>query len=455
MDNKAHLDENNNHRDTILDSIADGVFTVDTKWRITSFNRAAERITGVMREKAIGKPCSSVFRSSICESGCALRQTMETGSALVNRTIDIINCKGKRIPISISTALLKNSDGDIIGGVETFRDLSAVETLRKELQGRYTFHDITSRSKQMLDILGVLPDIATSGSSILIEGASGTGKELVARAIHSLSPRKEGPFIAVNCGALPDALLESELFGYKQGAFTDAKKDKLGRFALAEGGTILLDEIGDISHAMQVRLLRVLQEKVYEPLGATKSVKSDVRVIAATNKNLDALVQDGSFRQDLYYRINILRIALPPLKQRQEDIPLLAQHFVQKFNALRGREVKGISDSASTCMMLYDFPGNVRELENAIEHAFVFCGDGMIEPYHLPEVMRSKACGVWSTETASGAKTLEDMERLFIAAALERNTWNRNNTAQELGIDRSTLRRKIQNLGIKPPADLK
>ncbi|MBM4085947.1 MAG: PAS domain-containing protein, partial [Planctomycetes bacterium] len=296
--------ERDSLRDIILDSIADGVFTVDKDWRITSFNRAAEAITGVTRQEAIGKPCCDVFRASVCESECALRRTLETGKETVNKAVYIVNADGNRIPISISTAILRDRRGRVIGGVETFRDLSLVEELRKELTGQYTFADILGKSREMRRLFEMLPQVAASDSTVLIEGESGTGKELFARAIHDLSARRKKPFVAVSCAALPDALLESELFGYKAGAFTDARKDKPGRFALAEGGTAFLDEIGDISAAMQVRLLRVLQERTFEPLGGTESVKANVRVVAATNRELAKLVEDGKFRSDLYYRIN-------------------------------------------------------------------------------------------------------------------------------------------------------
>lgn len=258
-------------RNIILDSIADGVFTVDEDWRITSFNRAAEHITGVPREQAVGRPCRDIFHSSICESECALGKTMRTGRPIVDLAIDIQDATGRRIPISISTAILSDEDGNVMGGVETFRDLSVVEELRKELQDKYTVEDIVGRSPAMRRIFDILPQIAQSNSTILLEGESGTGKELFARAIHNLSDRRDKPFVIINCGALPDTLLESELFGYEAGAFTDARRKKLGRFSLAHGGTIFLDEIGDISAAMQMRLLRVVEEGTFEPLGVREN----------------------------------------------------------------------------------------------------------------------------------------------------------------------------------------
>ena len=281
-----------NEENVILDSITEGVFTVGLDWRITYFNRAAEKITGISRQQAIGQQCKDILRADLCETDCALRRTIETGKSIISKSVHIIDADGDRKAISITTAILKDENSKVIGGVETLRDISLVEELRKEIQHSYSFEDILSRSHQIQNLFAILPNIAESNATVLIVGESGTGKELFARAIHNISPRKDKPFIAVNCGALPDTLLESELFGYKAGAFTDAKKDKAGRFALAEGGTMFLDEIGDVSPAVQVRLLRVLQERTYEPLGSVSSVKADVRIITATNKDLEKLVKE-------------------------------------------------------------------------------------------------------------------------------------------------------------------
>jgi PAS domain S-box-containing protein len=433
-------------QDIILDSIADGVFTVDKEWRIISFNRAAEQITGVPREEAIGRNCCEVFRASICETHCVLKQTMKTGKPVVNKTIYVVNRRGKQLPISVSTALLRDRGGEIIGGVETFRDLSLVEELRKELQNKYSFADIIGRSHLMQKIFQVLPELAESNSTVLIEGASGTGKELFARAIHTLSKRRDKRFVAINCGALPDTLLESELFGYKAGAFTDARKDKPGRFALADGGTLFLDEIGDISPAMQVRLLRVLQERAFEPLGSVESVKVNVRVIAATNKTLHELVKKGSFREDLFYRINVVNIKIPYLRDRREDIPLLIDHFIAKFNRQQNKDISGCSESTLKLLMEHDYPGNVRELENIIEHAFVLSRSGVIEARHLPAHLLKDASLEISGVTRGA--TLRDMEVFLIQDALRRHQGNRTVAARELGINASTLFRKLKILNI-------
>jgi len=281
---------------------------------------------------------------------------------------------------------------------------------------------------------------------VLIEGPSGTGKELFARAIHNLSPRRKKRFVAVNCAALPDTLLESEFFGHKAGAFTDARKDKPGRFALAQGGTIFLDEIGDISPALQVRLLRVLQERVIEPLGSTEPLKVDVRVIAATNKDLTNLVREGKFREDLYYRIRVVHLELPALKDRREDIPLLADHIIAKHNRLQGKNIAGLSFEASTRLMGYDFPGNVRELENIIEQAFVLCGGDIIELHHLPPELRP---ALTSPAGDSGLTNLRAMERHLIAETLRRYAGNRKRAARDLGMHRSNLHHLANRLGLR------
>ncbi len=435
--------------DPILDSINEGVFTVDHDWRISAFNRAAERITGVRRQDALGRQCCDVFRASICEGSCALRRTFSSGKPVVGATANIIDASGRRIPIRISTALLRDQDGAVIGGVETFQDLSHVEQLRKELEARYTFEDIVGRSPAMRSLFDIVPQIAASHSTVLIEGNSGTGKELFARAIHNLSPRGKKRFVAVNCAALPDALLESELFGYKAGAFTDARKDKPGRFALADGGTILLDEIGDVSSAMQVRLLRVLQERCVEPLGATESTKVNVRVVAATNKDLAQLVRQGKFREDLFYRIRVIYLKIPSLLERREDIPLLIDHLVARFNHLQEKNIAGVSQEVLDRLMDHDYPGNVRELENIIEQAFVLCRGELIEPQHLPIELRPPT----TTSTLLNAATsLRSAQEHLIQSALERNQGNRQRTARQLGINPSTLYRKLNALGLPKSA---
>ena len=433
--------------ETILDSIADGVFTINLDREITSFNRAAERITGVARDQAIGQKCFDVFHANICQGRCPMEKTLESGASMIDLPVSILNVKGATVPISVSTAVLKDNKGKIVGGVETFRDLSDIEELRRELSRQYSFGDIISKNHEIVKLFGVLPDIARSSSTVLIEGPSGTGKELFARAIHSCSDRAEGPYVAVNCGALPQALLESELFGYCRGAFTDAKTDKPGRFARAEGGTLFLDEIGDLPLPLQVKLLRVLQEGEFEPLGSSKTQKTDARIIAATNQDLATLMAAGKFREDLYYRINVIKLSLPCLADRRDDIPLLIDHFINHFNARTGKRITGLSPEAMRLLMNYDFPGNIRELENIIEHGFVLCRGRFINPEHLPRDIQ--VLQVSAGPSGSSHASLKDAEAGVIRSLLVEHGGSRAETARALGINPSTLWRKMKRLGIK------
>ena len=428
----------------ILESISDGVFTINYNWEITSFNRAAEEITGILRKDAMGRHCWEVFRSNMCEQDCALKRTMEEGKPFINSSGYIINSEKKKIPITASTCLLIDKNNDVIGGIETFRDHSLVEQLRKELSTKFKVEDMISNSDAMKSIFNILPQVSDSDSSVLIEGETGTGKELLARAIHNTSHRKDKPFIAINCGALPDTLLESELFGYKKGAFTNAMRDKPGQFALADGGTIFLDEIGDTSPAFQVSLLRVLQEHEFTPLGALSQEKTNIRIIAATNKELDDLVSGKQFRQDLYYRINVIRLSLPPLRHRMEDIPLLVDRFIQKMNIRQGKFIQGTDKKVLQAFMSHEFPGNIRELENIIEHAFVLCSEGYIKLRHLPGFLSLPS-------TLSGEKNgdpVKSAQIKLITDALARNNYNRSAAAKDLGIHKSTLFRRIKKLGM-------
>ncbi len=431
--------------EAVIHSISDGVFTVDSKWRITCFNRAAEDITGVSRSDALGRRCYEILRSNICKDACAIQYTIETGRPVVNLTVYLTNREGTQIPVSVSTALFKNKEGKLIGGVESFRDLRHVEELRKEIEKTYTFEDIISKNGKIKHILDILPTIAINESSVLITGESGTGKELFARAIHNLSGRGKRPFVAINCGGFPETLIESELFGYEAGAFTGATKSKPGRFALAEGGTLFLDEIGDLPPLLQVKLLRVLQEKIYEPLGGVHSVKANVRIVAATNRNIEAMVAEETFRQDLYYRINVIKLEIPPLRERMEDVPLLVNHFIGRFSTLHDKDISGIAPEALDILLSYDYPGNVRELENIIEHGSVLCPGNLIRVKHLPESLRPQ---IENIETAS---SLAEVERQFIISILTKNKWNRLAAAKELKIHKTTLFRKIKKLRIYPP----
>lgn len=433
----------NNYR-VILESIKDGVFTVNLEWKIMTFNRAAEEITGFRRSEAIGRKCSEVFRTTICQNGCILKNTIQTQIPSSDTPVFITRADKRQIPVSVNTAVLKDSHGNVFGGVEIFRDLTEIAQLRRAFLKDHSFDDIVSKNSAMQRYFSILPQIADSKSTVLIDGPTGTGKELMARAIHNNSQCKDGPFVAVNCGALPETLVESELFGYKKGAFTDAKQDKPGRFAMARNGTIFLDEIGDIPLSAQVRLLRVLQEKRFEPLGGTESEETNARVIAASHQNIDTLVKQGKFREDLYYRINIMRLSLPPLSERKEDIPLLVDHFIEQYNASSGKKLLGMSQEAMAVLMLYDYPGNIRELENTIEHAFVLCNEGLIYPHHLPDRFRNYSIVM----PATTGMTLLESEKYLIVQALKQNNGKKMVTARQLGIDKNTLRRKLIRHGI-------
>ena len=433
---------------TILESISDGVFTVDHNWQIMSFNRAAEQITGIPRAEAIGRYCWEVFRSNMCEKNCALKRTMSEGKSFVSSSTYIINSERRKIPIQVSTSLLKNEQNEILGGVETFRDHSLVEELRREIIGNFKFGDMVSRSKTMQDLFKILEQVAESDSTVMIEGETGTGKELLARAIHNASLRKEQQFIAINCGALPDSLLESELFGYKAGAFTDARVDKQGLFGAADKGTIFLDEIGDTSSAFQVRLLRVLEEKAFQPLGSTQKLKTNSRIIAATNKNLEKAVEDESFRGDLYYRLNVFPIYLPPLRERKTDILLLADHFLEKYAKENHKKIKRLSTPAIDMLMEYHWPGNVRELENCIERAVLLCEEGVIHSYHLPPTLQTgKESG--TVPALSLENAIASLEKEMIIDALK-NT--RGNITMAAEILKTTVRKfayKAQRYGVE------
>ncbi len=439
----------------ILDVIDQSIFTIDKHGFITFFNRAAEELTGYSSDEVLGKKCSDVFLTELCDRGCPLKQTIQSGHRMHDRRIHLQVKDRRKIPVAITTALLATHEGDVLGGVEIIKDLSSLEHLKRQLDGKYCFEDIISKNERMHRIFNLLPLVAQSDSSVLILGASGTGKELLAKAIHHQSNRRDKPFIAVNCAALPETLMESELFGYIKGAFTDAKRDKPGRIAQADGGTLFLDEVGDLSLPIQVKLLRFLQERVYEPLGATFSVRADVRILSATHQDLEQMVASDNFRRDLFYRLNVMQIDLPPLCERSDDIPLLTQHFIRRFKSISGKRIESLSDEAMNYLLKYSFPGNIRELENIIERAFILCPGPQILLDHLPaniieqvEKDESEKDFRSSNTQMKPLEPLEQAERQTIKEALNRNKGNRSHAALDLGIHRSTLIRKIKLYGI-------
>ncbi len=425
------------HLSIILDSVADGVFTVDDKMRITWFNRAAEEITGFSRQEALGQSCCEIFRSSICFSQCPVREAMADGRNVVNREVDILDKNNREVPISISASVLRDAAGRPVGGVETFRDLSQLQALKREVEEKYTFHDLVSRHSAMRRLFDVLPDVAASGATVLLQGESGVGKELFARALHDLSPRRNGPLVVVNCGALPETLLEAEIFGAKKGAYTGAVADRPGRLEQAEQGTLFLDEIGDLSLPLQVKLLRVLENRVYQPLGARRPRTADVRFLAATHRNLEAMVEKGTFRRDLYFRVNVVNLKIPPLRERPEDIPLLLEMALDRFNRAYGKKIRGFSPEALTLLLDHPFPGNVRELLNIVERAVILSRREILDIDPLPAPPPAEPASLSKGGNPSSAQ---------LRQVLRRHGGNRSLAAEELGVNRTTLWRWLKRL---------
>jgi PAS domain S-box-containing protein len=436
-----------NYLAAILDSVADGVFTVDDKMRIVSFNRAAQELTGYTQEEAIGRKCHEVFKTDICLSTCPIRDAFDSGEAVLNREVDIIDKNNRKIPISVSASVLRDSEGEVVGGVETFRDLSLIHILKKELKEKYSFRDLVSRNPVMRKLFDILPDIAASEATVLLNGDSGTGKELFTKAIHDLSPRREGPLVVVNCGAFPEQLLEAEIFGVKRGAYTGAVENRPGRLELAQGGTLFLDEIGDLPLPLQVKLLRVLENKEYMPLGGRQQMKADVRFVTATHRDLEAMVEQGLFRRDLLFRINVLTLKIPPLRERTEDIPLLLDMALERFNKRYGKNVRGYSSEALQKLFRHNYPGNVRELLNIVEQTVILCRNGEISADQLPANF-SKPMQE-SGEVAPAADEVCTQETL--TELLERHKGNKSQVARELGVDRTTLWRWMKRREMVPP----
>jgi PAS domain S-box-containing protein len=427
----------------ILDCVGDGVFTVGPDLRITAFNRAAQEITGVSREQAMGRPCYEIFNTEACESRCALKQALRTGEPVRNRAIQIARRDGTKVPISVSADSLVGTDGEVLGCVESFRDLSLVQELRRELHGKTSFRDIISGDRQMQALFALLPEAALSGAPILITGPSGSGKELFARAIHDLGAERRGPFVPVNCDGVPEEMLLAEVFGSLTGMQGGATRPRAGRVTAAAGGTLFLDELGALSPALQIRLLRLLEESTYEPVGSDLTVPAEVRILAASSCDLEALRDAGKLRPDLYYRLNGIRLNIPALKERQDDVPLLTEHFIARLSRLRGKEIEGVTDGALALLMAHPWPGNVRELLHALEYAFLVCPGGMIRQSHLP-------ASVYEGGRNGGKRprSLDDAEAVFLREVLARNLGSRAATARELGIHKTTLWRKMKRLGI-------
>ncbi len=436
----------------ILDSIGEGLFIVDRDFRITWFNRAAEEITGVPREEALGSFCFEVLRTEACETSCPMRGTMKTGETLSGRRFHILKADGSRLPVEVKTVPLRSPEGELEGGVVTFRDLSFEEALKEAARAEDRLCGMVGTSPAMKKIFTLVSRMALSEATVLIQGESGTGKELVARALHDLGPRNKGPFVALNLAALPETLVEAELFGYEPGAFTGARGRREGALGRAAGGTLFLDEAGEIPLPLQPKLLRFLEDHTFTPLGGKSPRRVDVRILAATNRDLKRLAKEGLFREDLFYRLAVLVLEIPPLRERPQDIPPLAEHFLETLSRRRAKKTAGWSPQAMDHLMRYTWPGNVRELQNAVETALLFCPEGSpILPEHLPpEVRREREVFLPGQESprAAGPLTLKEIEATAIMKALERNKGNKGKTAWELGIHRVTLYRKLKELGL-------
>ena len=450
LDNKnKEIIEEKNKLETIFNSLLEGTFTINNNWEITSFNRAAEIITGFNSDEALGKQYWEIIISEDGKEDSLLKAFIIDHQPSLLRETNLLRKNGKRLPVRINSAPLLDISGKKKGRVVTFEDISVVQNLSHHIEERFQFKNIIGRSKPMKKVFHLMENVINTDSTVLITGESGTGKEIIARTIHLNSERNSGPFIAINCAAFAETLLESELFGHEKGAFTGAIHLKPGRFELANDGTLFLDEIGDIPLSFQAKLLRVLENRQFERVGGTKTLQFNARIISATHRDLEKEIIKGNFREDLYYRINVIKIHLPSLNERTDDIPSLLNHFLFKFNEKFKKDIKYISPDTLKIINNYNWPGNIRELENVIEHAFVVCNSDAIKTEHLPERLLDFADRLNDLDKKSETNSpFEDIEKQLIISTLKKYKGHRNKTASALGIDKSTLWRKIKKYNI-------
>ncbi len=435
----------NKFNEEILNSIAEGVITVDKTFKVNFINRAAEEIMGYKKDEVVGQFCKYILKCDLCQTKCPIGIVLETGSNLFDYSSVIYDKNGNKKPIKLNAAILKNSDEKPVGGVISFRDISELERIKKESNVISDFFGIIGHGKAMQEIFKLIMEISESDATVLIVGESGTGKEMIANAIQATSTRKNKPFLKVNCSVFPQNLLASELFGHVKGAFTDAVKDRPGRFELADGGTIFLDEVAEMPLQTQIQLLRVLQEGTFERVGESITRTVDVRVIAATNIEIQKALKEGKLREDLYYRLNVIPISVPPLRERKEDIPHLVKYFVETYSKMYKKNIPDISDDALEVLMKYSWPGNVRELENVIEYAVVRAkNENQIELTNLPSSIKDDI-GVKITPR----KIYRNASAASLISTLEKNKWNKTKVAKELGIGRTTLWRMLKDLNIE------
>lgn len=458
----------------LMDEIPVPIIILDKERRVVALNQSAEVLTGFAIKDIKGLPCRHVLRSDVCVKDCPLKRAPQE-TLTVCREGDIINADRVRIPIRVSAAKLMDINGDTAGYIETVEDLRLLKSMEPKQDGAYNFAGIIGHSPQMEKLFNLLPSIAQTDSSVLLTGETGTGKDLLAEAIHQASGRAKGPFVKVNCGALPETLLEGELFGHVKGAFTGAVENRSGRFKLAHNGTLFLTEIGDLPLSLQVKLLSFLDDKTVYPLGGTKPIKVDVRVIAATHRDLRAMVQQGKFRQDLLFRLNVVRMHLPPLQERQADLALLMEHFLDSFNSAFHKSISGFDEESWDIMHSYAYPGNVRELRNIVEYAVNVCHEDIITARHLPvyilrpnpkeespitalpdevpapfppEQEASRTPQVHHGPAVAKSSNWKETERQLILDALVRSGGRKGKAAELLGWGRSTLWRKIKRHGL-------
>jgi PAS domain S-box-containing protein len=441
--------ENDQLFQAILNSISEGVMTLDKDWKILSWNQAAERITGFHKEEVLGQECRKLFLTPLCQEGCPVDKALSCGHPNYDVEVAIRNKRNEVVRLLVNAAPLYDVSGHVIGGLETFRDVSQAHWMQEELEREYGYTNIVGRSEAMQGVYEVLGRLIKTDTTVLIQGDSGTGKELIARALHFYGPRKDKSFVAINCSALPEGVLETELFGHVKGAFTGAIRDHMGKFELASGGTLFLDEIAEISSAIQVKLLRVIEVKEFQRVGDNRNIRVDLRLITATNKDLYKKVLEGAFREDLYYRLSVFPVHLPPLRERIEDIPPLLSHFIGKFNKHMGRSIQGIGDGVLEVLESYNWPGNVREFANAVEYSFVHCKGHLIHPSDLPQNIVRGAEAAQASKRGSTHDTLDLVEKDLILKELRTTNWKKNLTARRLGMSRATLWRKMEKYGIE------
>jgi PAS domain S-box-containing protein len=431
--------------DALFENLAEAVFTINNRWRITGFNRRAEEVSGFNRQEVLGLHCWDIFKSDRCQQNCPLKATLTDGVTRTDQDVRMVNAGGRRLNVLVNTSIIRDKKDTVVGAVEVFRPLTLVGRPEGTIvQDTPPALKIIGQSPALVKLLRMLPQVAASDANVVLEGESGTGKELFAKAIHYQSPRAQGPFVAVNCSALAESLLESELFGHVKAAFTGAIAGKVGRFELARGGTLFLDEIGEFKPELQVKLLRVLEERVFERVGGTNSVSMDARIIVATSRNLKEEVSQGRFRDDLYYRLRTVPLYLPPLRERMEDIPLLVNQFIIWLNQKYKKDIRGLDPKVLALFQQWSWPGNVRELQRVLEYAFVFVKGYIITKSHLPELEEAPRKPHPSQTFGLPTPIPWEDEREVIKKALQRARGRRQEAARLLGMSRSSLWRKMR-----------